>query len=411
MKIQINKVLLLILFCASISLAQKNSIVTEIINKVSSDSLFESLKELTGEKSVALSQGSVFITSRYYLRHENFYAEEYLLNRLKKYIPSAYMQIFSGGGGNIIAVKKGIKKPNQHIIICAHFDNMPGNSAAPGADDNGSGTVAVIEAARILSKYSTDYTIVFALWDNEESGLNGSYYYAQQAYQKKDSITAVINMDMIGWDENNDSLAELHVDNSIATSKMSSIIFDTNTKYNLALNLSIINPGAKNSDQASFWNFNYPAVLIIENATTIDQIRDFNKYYHTVNDRIEYLNKSYFNKLTKLAIGALAEASIVSIPTNIKDELPSQFILSQNYPNPFNPETIINYQIKEAGYVSLKVYDIIGREVAILVDEYKQAGVYNSQFSIHNSKLTSGVYYYTLRAGNYNATKKMLLVK
>ena len=77
------------------------------------------------------------------------------------------------------------RKPNQQIIICAHFDSKPYSGPAPGADDNGSGTSAVLEAARILSKYKTDYTIIYALWDNEEIGLRGSAYYAQQASSKK----------------------------------------------------------------------------------------------------------------------------------------------------------------------------------------------------------------------------------
>jgi hypothetical protein len=61
--------------------------------------------------------------------------------------------------------------------------------------------------------------------------------------------------------------------------------------------------------------------------------------------------------------------------------------------------------------VTLKVYDILGREVATLVNEYKQPGIYNSQFSIDNSKLTSGVYIYTLKANNFKQSKKMMLAK
>ncbi len=94
-----------------------------------------------------------------------------------------------------------------------------------------------------------------------------------------------------------------------------------------------------------------------------------------------------------------------------KNSIPTKFYLSQNYPNPFNPSTVINYQLSTFSYVTLKVYDLLGREVATLVDDYKQAGYYNSQFSITNKKLSSGVYYYTLKAGNYVETKKMVLMK
>jgi photosystem II stability/assembly factor-like uncharacterized protein len=102
-------------------------------------------------------------------------------------------------------------------------------------------------------------------------------------------------------------------------------------------------------------------------------------------------------------------------------EIPADFILSQNYPNPFNPETTISYKIQAASQVSLKVYDVLGREVVTLVDEYKQPGSYNCKLTrfdsrlarrgIENGELPSGVYFYRLQAGNFVQTKKMLLIK
>ena len=93
------------------------------------------------------------------------------------------------------------------------------------------------------------------------------------------------------------------------------------------------------------------------------------------------------------------------------ESTPTNFTLFQNYPNPFNPETTISYKLQAASHVSLKVYDVLGREVATLVNEYKQPGNYNSQFSILNSSFPSGVYFYRLQAGSFVQTKKMLLIK
>lgn len=93
-----------------------------------------------------------------------------------------------------------------------------------------------------------------------------------------------------------------------------------------------------------------------------------------------------------------------------KDEInPGNFELSQNYPNPFNPSTIINYEIPEEAFVSLKVYDMLGNEVATLVNENRHAGKNKATFNASN--LSAGVYFYTLRTGNYSATKKMMLIK
>jgi 1,4-alpha-glucan branching enzyme len=94
-----------------------------------------------------------------------------------------------------------------------------------------------------------------------------------------------------------------------------------------------------------------------------------------------------------------------------EETIPTAFVLNQNYPNPFNPSTIINWQIPRGSYVSLKVFDMLGREVASLVDEYKQAGSYNSQFAIVNYQLPSGIYFYRLHAGGFVSTKKMILIK
>lgn len=88
---------------------------------------------------------------------------------------------------------------------------------------------------------------------------------------------------------------------------------------------------------------------------------------------------------------------------------PTEYKLSQNYPNPFNPSTTINFSIKEAGLVTLKIYDILGREVANLVNEELNIGTYNKTFNA--SGLSSGIYFYTLRAGNFVETRKMILIK
>ncbi|MCK9211931.1 MAG: T9SS type A sorting domain-containing protein [Ignavibacteriaceae bacterium] len=88
---------------------------------------------------------------------------------------------------------------------------------------------------------------------------------------------------------------------------------------------------------------------------------------------------------------------------------PSNFSLYQNYPNPFNPTTNIRFEIASPGFVSLKVIDLLGREVTSLVNEYKQAGNYDVNFDA--SKLSSGIYFYKLQAGNFSSTKKMVLTR
>ncbi|KAF0141873.1 MAG: hypothetical protein FD122_1428 [Stygiobacter sp.] len=101
--------------------------------------------------------------------------------------------------------------------------------------------------------------------------------------------------------------------------------------------------------------------------------------------------------------------SIVSVADEFERRMPNDFELYQNYPNPFNPTTTIRYQIRNSGYVSLKVYDAIGQEVAAFVNETKSPGTYEVIFN--GSNLNSGVYIYHLQVGAYSQTKKLVLMK
>jgi photosystem II stability/assembly factor-like uncharacterized protein len=97
--------------------------------------------------------------------------------------------------------------------------------------------------------------------------------------------------------------------------------------------------------------------------------------------------------------------------TAVKDEpqVVTEYSLSQNYPNPFNPTTKIKFEIPSTSLVTLKIYDLLGNEIATLVDEEKTAGVYEAEFKAE--ELTSGIYFYRITVGNYSETKKLLLLK
>ncbi|MDE3059063.1 MAG: T9SS type A sorting domain-containing protein [Bacteroidota bacterium] len=90
-------------------------------------------------------------------------------------------------------------------------------------------------------------------------------------------------------------------------------------------------------------------------------------------------------------------------------EIPESYALFQNYPNPFNPTTEIRYQIAEVSRVTLKIYNLLGQEVATLVSEKKSPGTYEVSFD--GSSLPSGLYFYRLDAGNFSGVKKMLMLK
>lgn len=116
--------------------------------------------------------------------------------------------------------------------------------------------------------------------------------------------------------------------------------------------------------------------------------------------------------LSNVLINHDAAISLVNtdvVKANDEIKIPNEFTLFQNYPNPFNPATTIKYQISSNSYVSLKVFDILGKEIATLVNEEKPMGTYEVEFNAR--KFTSGVYFYQLKAGHYHETKKMILLK
>jgi hypothetical protein len=124
----------------------------------------------------------------------------------------------------------------------------------------------------------------------------------------------------------------------------------------------------------------------------------------------------YVNRITDTLAVPNAGANTVlffplTVPTGIQNtgSIAEDYRLSQNYPNPFNPATTISFDVKDKGMVTLKVFDILGNEVAILVNDELNSGSYNMNFDA--SSFTSGVYFYELQSGPFRDVKKMLLVK
>jgi hypothetical protein len=110
-----------------------------------------------------------------------------------------------------------------------------------------------------------------------------------------------------------------------------------------------------------------------------------------------------------LPVGSLMWNSKITGVKKANNNLPSNFSLSQNYPNPFNPTTMIQYSIPKSSIVTLKVYNMLGQEIATLVNKQQTAGNYNVNFDA--SRLASGIYMYKIQAGSFTSTKKMMLIK
>jgi len=186
--------------------------------------------------------------------------------------------------------------------------------------------------------------------------------------------------------------------NSILAKSVNDAIINSNSNTSLGLIAKL------NNFYIALYNNNDPqraSVLIndLENKASLITPTKISNAEHA----LAYYVNPQTGVMPKLTIGQSAN-NFTTLTS-----LTKQSELMENYPNPFNPTTKINYQLSKNGYVSLKVYDILGREVASLVNENKQAGNYSIVFDA--SKLSSGIYIYTIHANDYVQSKKMIVMK
>ncbi len=403
-----RKILLLLALIITVSVLsypQSDPQVQEIINQVKLDSLTKYVEKLSGEVPITVNGQPVTIFSRHSNYPGNELAAVYISQKLESYGLTPEYLDYSAAGRDVYAVQTGTDYPEQKYVICAHYDSMPDSSTAPGADDNASGTAAVLEAARILTQYTCKYTIIYALWDEEEQGLVGSINWVNWVYNQGWIISGAVNMDMIAWDSDNDGKLWVNTRNIGSSVMMSDKVVEVNQVYQIGLDPQIYTPGS-GSDNIPFWNKGYGAIGVEEYYGY-----DWNDYYHTTEDKLDKFNLPYFHRIAKMVIGTLASLAEVNSSAAAEPEeiIPDEIRLAQNYPNPFNPSTRIPYQLPERTYVTLKVYNVLGNEVKTLVDKEQSAGSYTVRFNA--GSLAGGVYFYRLDAGSYSAVKKMMVVK
>jgi hypothetical protein len=142
--------------------------------------------------------------------------------------------------------------------------------------------------------------------------------------------------------------------------------------------------------------FNFPGSVLIKDSATFDQLNG-----------ILYFSFSFYKLIPRYNSDFIGY-TIVDVEDDI-NVTPSAYNLNQNYPNPFNPSTTISYSIPKAGNVVLKIYNILGQEVKTLINQHQQPGSYKINFNA--SSLTSGVYFYSIKADGYSQVKKMMLIK
>ncbi|WP_159022626.1 M28 family peptidase [Formosa sp. L2A11] len=298
--------------------------VTDIINAVNLDSLSLTVKEFSGEIATVVGGNTVTLLNRKY--DNNNLAAEYLYERFDKLENTTVVNQFMDGEDsrrNVIATQLGTTHPENVYIICAHYDAV----ADYCADDNASGVATILEIARLLSGQCKENTIIYALWDEEEIGLIGSKYYAELAETNGNAILGVYNIDMIGYDGDDDESFDIDVKKNDAGSQgMSDDIVAVLNSYPFKLNVNIVIPGTEYSDHSGFWNRGYPAVLVGEAWSEDDQ----NSKYHSKEDRFALFNLEYYHELSKLSAGYIATKAVLGGVDNTVAQSNNSLIANQD---------------------------------------------------------------------------------
>ena len=210
---------------------------------------------------------------------------------------------------NVIAEQPGVLEPGCIYILSAHLDSTSETPSqrAPGADDNASGSSAVLAAADLLSRHTFGCTLRYALFTGEEQGLHGSKAYAAGARALGEDIRGVVNLDMVGFNssERPEPVIELHTrDNDPGDLRLASTFTEVVEAYELDLVPQVLQDGPWYSDHAAFWGEDYPAIIGIEDHTRPDE--DTTPDYHRTTDRIDTLDFTYLANYARAALGTLA---------------------------------------------------------------------------------------------------------
>jgi hypothetical protein len=286
-----------------------------MIDQVTIDMVQQYNGDLSGVNTVLIGGSPYTIATRYTynqpaIEKATQYAYDHFQSLPLKVSYHEYEFAGTGTRRNVIAEQTGAYLPEQIFLITAHLDSTSGyaDTLAPGADDNASGSTAVLIAADLLSQYEFGCTLRYALFTGEEQGLYGSRAYAASLAESGEMVAGVLNLDMIGYNSDDQPIVDLHArDKNNQDLAIARTFAEVVTAYNLNLVPEIFQDSMPFSDHASFWGFQFPAILAIEDR------QDFNPHYHTTRDTLKELDPAYFTEFVKASVGTFAHMGCLPV--------------------------------------------------------------------------------------------------
>lgn len=404
--------------------------LSELVAKVNIDSLRKNMKDIEGIRNY-LKQPNKIAEVKDIIDHQFINGGLFSKRQGFKYVNQDFE--------NLTGRKHGIIDESQTYIIDAHFDTA---NDAPGADDNGSGVLGVLEALRILKDYHFEKNILFASFDLEEAGLVGSGRYVQSGINAWEKIQGVLNFEMIGFYSNQpnsqqlptgfelvfpDAVAKISADEyrgnfivnvgNDASKNLMNTFESVATQYVPALKvISLQTPGKgsltpdlRRSDHARFWDGNINALMLTDGSNFR------NPNYHLASDTSGTLNFEFIANVTAASLATLAQLA-VPVNARIEEVDLSAYVGTHEhnvsfpykvkiYPNPADTRLKIRLEGEAQELITISIFDVAGKSVF-------SKKVYSDKISdlnINTSSFPQGSYFVILQAGESTHTAKIAL--
>lgn len=298
--------------------------VSQLLGRTTLPAYSQWIEKLSGEQLVKIAGSPLYLRTRYtaaMFRNQaaNARAFDYIEQQVRHWYHTSQVSvheypIWDYTGKNLIVEIPGVVTPDEIVILSAHLDSTSMQSSydyAPGADDNATGSAALLEAARLLRNVRFNRTIRLIWFTGEEQGLYGSSNYVKDINLSLSQVVGVVNMDMFGYDKNGDFCFELHVGTLAASDAVGQCFASSINAYGLDLSYDYITEGAtRASDHRPFWDAGVGAVEVLENVNNnpsgVCPGADINPNYHKVTDTIANMHPVYAFEIAKAGIATTA---------------------------------------------------------------------------------------------------------
>jgi hypothetical protein len=307
---------------------------------------------------------------------------------------------------NVVATLPG--EDSAQVILCAHYDAFTLDDMweyTPGADDNASGVATVLETARVLGVHDWQHTLRFVLFSGEEIGLFGSEAYVKDAVDRGDVILGAFNIDMIGWDTDDNPEMDIHCDpTNQASQDMGEELAELMDVYDLNINPEIhIYDALEASDHYWFWQYDIPALLLSEDWD------NRNPLIHRTTDRLWAINKPFVTEGVKAAVSWAATEAVwqgsgyvqertIHTEEGVSLRLSSDVIFHSGWLEVLSPHA-----------VKPVIYDASGRQVKVL--ETLEPSREPVRVALDVSELPGGVYWVGVQSSKGLVAERFVLLR